>query len=82
MLIIILRHHQLQNESNFRDVKMRRICALELRKYDNCQHYARINLLINLLSDSMDMGLSELWELVMDRKAGMLQFMGSQRVGQ
>ena len=33
------------------------------------------------ISASMDMGLSELQELVMDREAGMLWFMGSQRVG-
>ena len=32
--------------------------------------------------DSIDMSLSELWELVMDRAACvMLQFMGSQTVG-
>ena len=31
--------------------------------------------------DSMDMSLSKLRELVMDRKAGVLQSMGSQRVG-
>jgi len=29
----------------------------------------------------VDMGLGELRELVIDREAGMLRFMGSQRVG-
>ena len=33
------------------------------------------------ITDSMDMGVGGLWELVMDRRPGMLQFMGSQRVG-
>ena len=33
------------------------------------------------ITDSMDMSLSELWQLVMDRRPGVLRFMGSQRVG-
>ena len=33
------------------------------------------------ITDSMDMSLSELRELVMDGGAGVLRFMGSQRVG-
>ena len=33
------------------------------------------------VTDSMDVSLSELRELVMDREPGVLRFMGSQRVG-
>ena len=34
------------------------------------------------ITDSMDVNLSELWELVMDRgRPGVLRFMGLQRVG-
>ena len=32
------------------------------------------------MTDSMDMNLSKLWEMVKDRKHGVLQSMGSQRV--
>ena len=33
------------------------------------------------ITDSLDMSLSKLWEIVKEQKPGMLQSMGSQRVG-
>ena len=33
------------------------------------------------ITNSVHMSLNKLWELVLDRKPGMLQSMGSQRVG-
>ena len=35
---------------------------------------------LDAITDSMDMSLSKLWEIVKDREPGVLQSMGSQRV--
>ena len=36
---------------------------------------------LDVITDSMDVSLSELWELVVTGRPGVLQFMWSQRVG-
>ena len=33
------------------------------------------------ITNSMDMSVGKLWKFVMDRRPGVLRFMGSQRVG-
>ena len=44
-----------------------------------CSKYLFIKM--DVITDSMDMSLVKLWEMVKDRNPGMLHFMGSQSVG-
>ena len=46
-----------------------------------CNDYSELNTWLDSITYLMDISLSRLQELVMDRDPGMLQSMGSQRVG-
>ena len=64
---------------------MRRVDSLEktlmLGKTGGRRKRGRHRRWLDGITDLMDVSLSELREMVIDRRPGVLQFMGSQRVG-